>query len=53
MDTRLKKLSDTIVNYSIDVKKDERVLITTTSLETRPLLNLLIEDIIKKKEYHM
>lgn len=45
MDERLRKLSKTITNYSIDVKEGERVLISTSSIKTTPLIKLLIEDI--------
>lgn len=46
MDERLKKLSETIVTYSLKVKKNEKVLITCTS-ECKPLVKELIKDIVK------
>lgn len=47
MDEKLKKLSNTIVNYSIEVKKDERVLITCQTDYPENLVKYLIEDIVK------
>ena len=47
MSEKLKKLASLIVNYSIRVEKDERVLITTQSLETREFVSYLIEEIYK------
>lgn len=46
---RLDKLSSTIVNYSIKVKENDRVLITMESLEAKPLVKRLIKDITKNK----
>lgn len=48
MDERIKKISKNITDYSIDVQKGEKVLISTTSLEARSLINCLIEDISLK-----
>ena len=39
MDERLKKLSDTIVNYSIKVKEDDRVLIQYENDKCKSLVN--------------
>ena len=47
MREKLKELASLIVNYSIRVEKDERVLITTQSLETREFVSYLIEEIYK------
>ena len=47
MSEKLKELACLIVNYSIRVEKDERVLITTQSLETREFVSYLIEEIYK------
>lgn len=49
MDKRLQTLAATIANYSIEVEEDEKVLITTTSNKTMPLIKLLIEEIVKRK----
>lgn len=46
MDERIKKLSSTIVNYSIKVKKGDKVLITYESSDCNPLIKELIKDII-------
>ena len=47
MSEKLKELARTIVSYSIHVEKDEKVLITTQSLETREFVSYLIEEIYK------
>lgn len=47
MSEKLKELASLIVSYSIRVEKDERVLITTQSLETREFVSYLIEEIYK------
>ena len=47
MDLRIKQLSDTIVNYSIKVKKNDRVLIQYESVSCNPLVKCLINDIYK------
>lgn len=49
MDERLKKLSKTIVNYSLEVKEKDRVLITTQTSEPNPLIKCLVEEIAKNK----
>ena len=49
MDSRLKKLSDTIVNYSVSVKEGDRVLIQYESSMCNPLIKCLIKDIYKNK----
>ena len=45
MDERLKKLSNTIVNYSVNVKENDRVLIQYESTKCNPLIKCLIKDI--------
>lgn len=47
MSEKLKELARTIVSYSIHVEQDEKVLITTQSLETREFVSYLIEEIYK------
>ena len=47
MDKRLEKLSKTIVDYSIKVKKGDRVLIQYEDSKCNPLVKLLIDDICK------
>lgn len=49
MEENFKKLSETIVNYSIDVKENERVLINLQNIKCKPLCKYLIKDIVKKK----
>ena len=47
---KLKKLSNTIVNYSLDVKENDRILITVNEIDkTSQLLKYLIKDITKNK----
>lgn len=45
MTDKILKLSETIVNYSINVQKNERVLITTQGLVPADLVKALIKDI--------
>ena len=49
MDKRLEKLSNTIVNYSIKVKENDRGLIQYENSECKPLVKCLIKDIYKNK----
>ena len=49
MDDRIIKLSNTIVNYSVDVKAGDKVLIQYESSECKPLVKCLIKDIYGKK----
>ena len=49
MDHRIQKLSNIIVNYSIKVKENDRVLIQYESNECTPLVKCLIKDIYKNK----
>lgn len=46
MNLEFKKLSETIVNYSLPVRKHDRVLITCT-VECKPLVLCLIDSIVK------
>lgn len=46
MKNELEKLSKTIVNYSLEVKEKDRVLITLGSSECRPLVQSLIREIV-------
>lgn len=47
MSDKLKELANLIVSYSIHVEKDEKVLITTQSMETREFVSYLIDAIYK------
>lgn len=47
MSDKLKELANAIVSYSIRVQKNEKVLITTQSMETREFISYLIEAIYK------
>ncbi|MBP3461523.1 MAG: aminopeptidase [Bacilli bacterium] len=49
MNERLKKLSSTIVNYSLKVKADDRILITVSTTKANEFINYLIKDIVKNK----
>ena len=49
MDDRLKKLSETIVNYSVNIKEGDRVLIQYESSNCNLLVKCLIKDIYKNK----
>lgn len=49
MDNELIKLSNTIVNYSIKVKENDRVLIQYENSLCKPLIKCLIKDIYKNK----
>ena len=49
MDERLINLSNTIVNYSVKVKENDRVLIQYESNKCNPLIKCLIKDIYKNK----
>ncbi|MDO4963057.1 MAG: aminopeptidase [bacterium] len=49
MDERIKKLSKTIVDYSIKIKENDRVLIQYESDFCKPLVIQLIKDIISRK----
>ena len=48
MDERIIKLSNTIVNYSVSVKENDRVLIQYENEACKPLVKQLISDIYKK-----
>lgn len=49
MDLRIEKLSNTIVNYSVSVKENDRVLIQYENDACKPLVKCLINDIYKNK----
>lgn len=49
MDERIKKLSSTIVNYSLNIKENDKVLIKTITTHPSPLIKCLIKDIVEKK----
>ena len=49
MDSRIEKLSKTIVDYSISVKENDRVLIQYENSDCKPLVKCLIKDIYKNK----
>ena len=49
MDERLKKLSKTIVNYSLKVKENDRVLITSQTEQPKALIKYLIHEITEQK----
>ena len=46
---RIQKLSEIIVNHSIKVKENEKVLITYQSNKSMPLVLALVENILKHK----
>lgn len=46
---RLDKLSKTIVNYSLGVEENDRVLITVEGLTPKPLIKKIIKDVIENK----
>ena len=48
MDDRIKKLSEIIVNYSVNIKEKDKVLIQYESDECKPLVKCLIKDIYSK-----
>ncbi len=50
MDERIKKLSKTIVDYSLTVKENDKVLISC-SVECKPLVKQLLSDIATKKAH--
>ncbi len=47
MSNKLRSLANMIVNYSISIQKNEKVLITTQSLETKEFVSYLIDEIYK------
>lgn len=49
MNPKVKNLSDTIVKYSLKVKENDRVLITTQSPRTNELIEALIKSIVAVK----
>lgn len=51
MDKRWKQLGEILVNYSTEVKRDERVMIAMTEAETFPLCHAVYEAVIKANAY--
>lgn len=49
MDERLQKLSKTIVNYSLKIKENDRVLITSQTEQPKELIKCLIREITAQK----
>ena len=47
MEEKIKVLSETIVNYSLKVKKGDRVVIVSETTNPKPLIKCLIKDISK------
>ena len=47
MDERIKNLSNLLVNYSTEVKPNEKVLITYEGTATEPLIKQLVKDVYK------
>jgi len=50
-DTRLKALADILVDYSLEVKKGERILIKTDEPEALPLMKELYKKVLAKGGY--
>ena len=48
MDDRIIKLAQNLVEYSCDIKKDERVLVSYEGDSTKPLVRQIIKEIYKK-----
>ena len=49
MEEKIKRLAETIVNYSLRVKKNDKVLITYQSVEANDLIKELINQIVDKE----
>ena len=49
MKDKIKELASTIVNYSLNVKEDEKVLITYQSIDSRDLVKEIINEINLRK----
>lgn len=49
MEEKIKKLADIIVNYSLNIKEDEKVLITYQTTEARTLVKEIIQKINLRK----
>ena len=47
MDSRIKKLADLLVNFSIDLKKGEKCLIDYEGCSVKPLIRQLIKEVYK------
>lgn len=48
IDVRIKKLANTLINYSVSLKKNEQVLISYEGDECKPLVKELIKEAYKK-----
>ena len=46
---RIEKLSKIIVNHSLKVKENDRVLITYNGIESMPLVKAIIKEVINNK----
>lgn len=51
MDPRWKELAEILVNHSVSVGKDERVMIAMTEIETYPLAQAVYEQVVKAGGY--
>jgi aminopeptidase len=49
MDPRIKRLADTLVDYSCQVEKDEKVLIQCYGMTALPLVKVLVEKVYEEK----
>lgn len=49
MENKLKTLAHTIVNYSLNIKENDKVLITYKTLDPNPLVKELIKELNEKK----
>ncbi|MCL2574594.1 MAG: aminopeptidase [Defluviitaleaceae bacterium] len=47
MDQRIEKLAKTIVNYSVDLKKGEKILIQHFGAESMPLVRQIVKEVYK------
>lgn len=48
MEEKIKKISENIVNYSLEVKNNDKILITSSTDKPKKLIISLIEEIVKK-----
>lgn len=53
MENKIVKLADIIVNYSLKVEKDERVLIMMETMNPKNLVKHLIEKYMQTGEYQL
>ena len=49
MNSKIRNLSETIVKYSLKVKENDRVLITSGNFRTNDLIKELIKQIVEEK----